>query len=183
MMRKLLLAAVYTGFALGANFDAAQAGPLEGLLNGEMKKLVLQPAPADLPQVDLLDMQDGPQSLEAFKGRWVVLNFWATWCAPCRHEMPSLDRLQAALPDIVVVPLAAGRNAPDQITKFFAEAEIKNLTVLRDPKMALARPLGVVGLPMTLILNPEGQEVARLIGDAEWDSPDALAVITALSQP
>ena len=97
MMRKLLLAAVYTGFALGANFDAAQAGPLEGLLNGEMKKLVLQTTPTDLPQVELLDMQDGPQSLEAFKGKWVVLNFWATWCAPCRHEMPSLDRLQAGL--------------------------------------------------------------------------------------
>ena len=112
-----------------------------------------------------------------------MLNFWATWCAPCRHEMPSLDRLQVALPGIVVVPLAAGRNAPDQITKFFAEAEIKNLTVLRDPKMALARPLGVVGLPMTLIINPEGQEVARLIGDAEWDSPNAIAVMTALSQP
>lgn len=176
MMRKLLLAAVYTGFGLGAN-----AGSLDGLLNGDMKKLAVQETPVDLPQTVVLDMTDGPHSLDEFKGKWVVLNFWATWCAPCRHEMPSLDRLQAAMPEIAVVPLAAGRNAPEQIDKFFKEAEVKNLTVWRDPKMELARAMGVVGLPVTLILNPEGQEVARLIGDAEWDTPDALAVMKALA--
>jgi thiol-disulfide isomerase/thioredoxin len=178
MMRKLLLAAVYTGFALGAN-----AGSLDGLLTGDMKKLAVQEVPVDLPQAVLLDMADADQSLDAFKGKWVVLNFWATWCAPCRHEMPSLDRLQVALPEIAVVPLAAGRNAPEQITKFFKEAGVEHLTVLRDPKMELARAVGVVGLPVTLILNPEGQEVARLIGDAEWDTPEALAVFKALTAP
>jgi thiol-disulfide isomerase/thioredoxin len=176
MMRKLLLAAVYTGFAMGAN-----AGSLEGLLTGDMKKLAVHEAPVDLPQAALLDMSDGAHGLDEFKGKWVVLNFWATWCAPCRHEMPSLDRLQAAMPEIAVVPLAAGRNAPEQITKFFKEAEVTNLTVWRDPKMELARAAGVVGLPVTLILNPEGQEVARLIGDAEWDTPEAQAVLKALA--
>lgn len=176
MMRKLLLAAVYTGFAFGAN-----AGTLDGLLNGDMKKLAVHAQAVDLPDAVLLDMTDGPHGLDEFKGKWVVLNFWATWCAPCRLEMPSLDRLQAAVPAIAVVPLAAGRNAPEQITKFFEEAEVKNLTVLRDPKMELARAMGVVGLPVTVILNPDGQEVARLIGDAEWDSPEAVAVLQALS--
>ena len=176
MMRKLLLAAVYTGFALGAN-----AGTLDGLLIGDMKKLVVHAEPVGLPEAVLLDMSDGARGLDEFKGKWVVLNFWATWCAPCRHEMPSLDRLQAVLPEIAVVPLAAGRNAPEQIAKFFKEAEVKNLTVLRDPKMELARAMGVAGLPVTVILNPEGQEVARLIGDAEWDSPDAVAVLSALA--
>jgi thiol-disulfide isomerase/thioredoxin len=178
MMRKMLLAAVYTGFAFGAN-----AGSLDGLLNGDMKKLAVHEIAIDLPAATLLDMTDGAHSLQEFEGKWVVLNFWATWCAPCRHEMPSLDRLQRALPDIAVVPLAAGRNAPEQITKFFKEAEVESLTVLRDPKMELARAMSVVGLPVTVILNPEGQEVARLIGDAEWDSADAVAVLKALSQP
>ena len=105
----------------------------------------------------------------------MVLNFWATWCAPCRAEMPSLDRLQAAMPEIAVVPVATGRNAVTQITKFYEEAAVKNLPVLRDPKSGLAHAMGVMGLPVTVILDPEGREVARLIGDAEWDSDSAKA--------
>ena len=97
--------------------------------------------------------------------------------------MPALDRLQAAMPEIAVVPLATGRNDPAAIERFFSDAAIANLENLRDPKMELARAVGVVGLPVTLILNPEGQEVARLIGDAEWDTPEALAVFKALTAP
>lgn len=178
MMRKLLLAAVYTCFALGAN-----AASLDGLLTGEMKKLVVAAEPVALPEAVLLDMSDAEHALSDYKGKWLVLNFWATWCAPCRKEMPALDRLQVAMPEIAVVPVATGRNAPEQITKFFDEAGVKNLSVLRDPKMTLARQMAVVGLPVTVIVNPEGQEVARLIGDAEWDSPDALAVLKALTTP
>lgn len=179
MKRVMRLLALYTALALGANASPALAVDLDGLLTGDMKKLAVHATPVDLPAAELLDMAEEVQSLDQFKGKWVVLNFWATWCAPCRHEMPALDRLQAAMPEIVVLPLATGRNAPEQITKFFAEAEIENLTVLRDPKMQLARAMGVLGLPVTVILNPEGQEVARLIGDAEWDSAAAQAVMAA----
>jgi thiol-disulfide isomerase/thioredoxin len=126
-----------------------------------------------------LDAVDGEHSLAEYKGKWVVLNFWATWCAPCRAEMPSLDRLQAAHPELAVVPVATGRNAVEQITRFYDEAGVKNLPVLRDPKSGLARAMGVLGLPVTIILDPEGREVARLIGDAEWDSEDANAVLAA----
>ena len=110
----------------------------------------------------------------------VLVDFWATWCAPCRQEMPSLDRLQAAMPEIAVVPVATGRNAVAGIERFFSEVGIANLPILRDPKSELARGMGVMGLPVTVILNPEGQEVARLIGDAGWDSDSAKAILAAL---
>ena len=176
MLRKMVLVVLYTAFACGAN-----AGALDGLLQGDMKKLAVLETPVDLPEAVLLDASDAPHAMADYKGKWVVLNFWATWCAPCRKEMPSLDRLQAAMPDIAVVPVATGRNDVAQIAKFYTQAEVANLPVLRDPKSGLAHAMGVMGLPVTILLNPEGEEVARLIGDAEWDSPDAIAVLQALT--
>ena len=85
------------------------------------------------------------------------------------------------MPEVAVLPVATGRNSVEAIDRFYADAGVTNLPVLRDPKAALSRELGVLGLPVTLILNPEGQEVARLIGDAAWDSADAQAVLAALA--
>jgi thiol-disulfide isomerase/thioredoxin len=175
-VRKTLVV-LYTALILGANPLAADVSALR---DGDMKKLAVHSTPAPVPDVVLLDAADGEHALADYKGKWVVLNFWATWCAPCRHEMPSLDRLQAAMPEIAVVPVATGRNSVTGIEKFFAEAEVKSLPILRDPSSELARGMGVMGLPVTVILNPEGQEVARLIGDAEWDSASAKAIMAAL---
>jgi thiol-disulfide isomerase/thioredoxin len=175
-VRKLLVV-LYTALILGANAAWADVAALR---DGDMKKLVLLDAPLTLPDAVLLDAEDGEHALADYKGKWVVLNFWATWCAPCREEMPSLDRLQVAMPEIAVVPVATGRNAVEGIKRFFEEAEIKSLPILRDPKSDLSRAMHVMGLPVTVILNPEGQEVARLIGDAEWDSDSAKAVLAAL---
>lgn len=175
-MRKLLVV-LYTAFLIGANPGWADVAALR---DGDMKKLMLHEAPVPVPDVVLLDAEDGEHSLTEYRGRWVVLNFWATWCAPCRREMPSLDRLQAAMPELAVVPVATGRNAIEGIRRFFEEAGVKSLPILRDPKSELARAMHVMGLPVTVILNPEGQEVARLIGDAEWDSASAKAVLGAL---
>ncbi|MFT7057774.1 MAG: thiol-disulfide isomerase/thioredoxin [Pseudorhodobacter sp.] len=147
-----------------------------------MRKLVFHSAPKVIPEMALTDLEEGARSLSEWQGRWVVLNFWATWCAPCRHEMPGLDRLADDMSEagLAVVTVATGRNPVPSIQRFFTEIEVKNLPGLRDPKSQLARSMGVLGLPVTMILNPEGQEVARLIGDAEWDSPEAKAVLTAL---
>jgi thiol-disulfide isomerase/thioredoxin len=175
-VRKLLVV-LYTALVLGANPVAADVAALR---DGDMKKLALHEAPVPVPDAVLLDAEDGEHALADYKGRWVVLNFWATWCAPCRREMPSLERLQLAMPEIAVVPVATGRNAVEGIRRFFEEAGVKTLPILRDPQSTLAREMSVLGLPVTVILNPEGQEVARLIGDAEWDSASAKAVIGAL---
>lgn len=176
MLRKTLLV-VYTALALGANVAHADVA---GLRDGDMKKLAIHMSPAPVPEAVLLDAADGEHALADYRGKWVVLNFWATWCAPCRKEMPSLDRLQVAMPEIAVLPVATGRNAVEGIQRFYEEAGVVNLPVLRDPKSQLARAMGVLGLPVTVILNPEGQEVARLIGDAEWDSENAQAVLKGM---
>ena len=177
-MRKFLVV-LYTALALGANPLAADVAALR---DGDMKKLTLHDAPVVLPDVILLDIEDGEHKLAEYAGKWVVLNFYATWCAPCRREMPSLDRLQAAMPAIAVVPVATGRNAVEGLKRFFDETGVVNLPILRDPTSELAHGMAILGLPVTVILNPEGQEVARLIGDAEWDSPSAIAVLKALTE-
>lgn len=178
-------AALYTAMTcaaiLGAGGARADVAAAEAVRAGEMQKLNFAD-PKALPEFELVGMQDEARSLSEFQGKWTLVNFWATWCSPCRHEMPSLDALQGALggEDFTVVTVATGRNAVPAITEFFAEAGVTRLPVLRDPKAQLARQMGVAGLPVTVILNPEGQEVGRLIGDADWNSADAQAVIAAL---
>jgi thiol-disulfide isomerase/thioredoxin len=180
-MLRSLVVILYTSLLLGANAAHADMAAADAARTGDMRKLALHETPVDLPEIAVLDETDAPRRLAEWKGQWVVLNFWATWCAPCREEMPSLDRLEAAMgDDFSVVTIATGRNSVENIDKFFAEAGVTALPKLRDPKSELARNMGVLGLPLTVILNPDGQEVARLIGDAEWDSADAKAVLAAM---
>ena len=120
-----------------------------------------------------------PIDLSAYAGDVVVLNFWATWCAPCKREMPGLDRLQAmkGKDGIEVVTMAFGRHNQMAMEKFWRRANIQNLPLHRDPTTELAQAFGVKGLPHTVILDAEGNEIASLPGEAEWDSPEALALL------
>ena len=185
-MLRLVFAVLYTALVFGANPAAADRladqAAATALRTGDMKKLNFAAEARPLPAVGLVGLDDAPRSLDEFRGKWVVLNFWATWCPPCRKEMPGLDRLQAAMggDTFEVVTVATGRNAVPGIEKFMAEAGVTRLTILRDPKTELARAMGIMGLPVTVILNPEGQEVARMMGEAEWDSENARAVLAAL---
>jgi len=174
---RLAFAVLYTALAFGAN--AAQAQDMSALVTGEMQKLTLS-EPRPVPEAPLVRLDDSPASLADYRGKWVVLNFWATWCAPCKAEMPSLDALQLSMPELAVVPVATGRNSNAGIERFYEEVGVRNLPVLIDVKSGLSRQMGVAGLPVTVILNPEGQEVGRLIGDADWNSPEAQAVLAAL---
>ncbi len=184
-LKPLLLAVLYVALTLGANPLSAEPLSRDELLalrEGEMRKLAIHKQAADLPTFTLLDMDDRERHLTEFQGKWVLLNFWATWCAPCRKEMPMLDALQAELggEEFEVVLIAAGRNPKPAIRKFFEEANITNLPTLRDPTQQLSNLMGVFGLPITLVLNPEGQEIARMRGDADWSSPEAKAFLKAM---
>ena len=160
----------------------AMAADFEALRVGDMKKLNFGAVPQALPAVALTDDAGSERSLAEWSGKVLVVNFWATWCAPCRVEMPALDRLQGAMgsDDFQVLTVATGRNAMPAITKFFDEAGVTRLQILRDEQQKLARELGILGLPVTLILDREGRELARLIGDAAWDGPEAQALLAAL---
>ena len=177
-----LLATLYMALLVGANAQADTAD-LAALRDGDMKKLVFHeaPQPASMNEWHLAGGA-GMGSLADHAGQYVLLNFWATWCAPCRHEMPTLSALQAEFggADFQVVTLATGRNSPNGIAKFFAETEIDNLTSHQDPKQAIAREMAVLGLPITVLIDPDGNEIARLRGDADWYSDSARAIVAAL---
>ncbi|MEJ6390998.1 TlpA family protein disulfide reductase [Gymnodinialimonas ulvae] len=180
MVRKLLITAAYLALGLGANTTAAQ--DLDGLLTGEMRGLVVHGTPVAASDLPFLADADTEATLADYAGQHVVLNFWATWCAPCREEMPSLQALQHQLggDEFQVVTLATGRNPPQAIQRFFDEEGITDLPQYRDINQQIAREMGVFGLPITVILDPSGQEIARLRGDAHWDSPEAIAIIETL---
>ena len=141
--------------------------------------------PKPVPALTFFDGAGNEVTLADFRGELVVLNLWATWCAPCRREMPSLDRLQAKYGNdgLEVIALSLDRGDVAKVRAFFDELAIANLAIYHDPKGRAGRELGAPGLPTTVVIDRTGQEVGRLLGPAEWDSPEALAVIEALIGP
>ena len=174
-------AVLYTALVLGANAAHADIAAAEAARTGTMKKLIFS-EPADVSSKTFTDPAGGEFTLADFQGKHVLVNFWATWCAPCRKEMPMLSEIQTDFggDDFEVVTIATGRNLPPAIDRFFAEIGVENLPKYLDPRSALARDMAVLGLPITLILNPNGQEIARMRGDAEWNGESARAVLKAL---
>jgi len=183
VLRSLVL---YTALALTATAatqaTAAAREDLEVMREGLMRKLIFHETPREPSATGFTDRSGGARTLADYRGKYVLLNFWATWCTPCRKEMPSLDRLQAKLGGerFEVVTVATGRNALPAIDRFFRDFEITRLPVLLDASRALAADFGALSLPVTMIIDPQGREIARLIGDAEWDSDSAVAILSAL---
>ncbi|KGJ16323.1 TlpA disulfide reductase family protein [Paracoccus sanguinis] len=178
MLRSL---ALYTSLLLAANAAAGGAVDWQAARDAGLPKLV-ESTPAPAPETTFTDLTGGTHTLADWKGKVVLLNFWATWCAPCREEMPALDALQKARGGdrFAVLTVASGRNTEAAITRFFAEAGVSALPTLTDPQMALARSMGVLAMPVTVLIDAEGREVARMTGDADWSSPAALALIDAM---
>jgi len=171
-------------FATGSGETPAGSGTdftqLQDMREGDMLKLQFG---EDRGSDVVFKNQDGSDmTLATYEGKYVVLNFWATWCAPCRHEMPHLSELQAELggDNFEVVTVATGSNQRPAMIRFLTEIGVDNLPLHTDNNSALARDMGVIGLPVTLVLNPEGLEVARLIGDADWASDNAKDILRAL---
>lgn len=175
------VALLYIALGLGANGLSAQgfdAVPRDG----GMRALVPAPSLSMVSDLPFVDEDDREMRLSDYRGRYVLLNFWATWCAPCRHEMPSLNALQKEFggEDFEVVTLATMRNSPQAIRRFFEEEGIDALPMFRDPDSDVARDMDIMALPITVLIDPEGREIARLRGDADWASPEAFALFGTL---
>ena len=150
------------------------------LLTGWMQNFTPSTPGRPAPTAAFEHVAGGERTVADYAGSIVVLNFFATWCAPCRHEMPSLDRLQAALggQGVVVVIVSEDRLGFGVVTPFLAEIDVKHLDeVLLDKSMRGVRSLRVLGLPTTIVYGADGAELGRLAGPAEWDSPEAVALL------
>ncbi len=181
-MRRTVAAIMYTALLMGANLAQADMSEIAAMRSGDMMKLNFHSDPKSVSEQAYIKDDGTEGALADHEGKIVLLNFWATWCAPCRKEMPMLSELQSELggDEFEVVTLATGRNALPAMKKFFADIDVDNLPLHRDPKQKIARDMGVLGLPITVILNQEGQEIARLRGDADWSSENAKDILRAI---
>ncbi len=164
-----------------AEKPSAGQGSLAGLNKGAMAAFVVRPEPLALPDFSFTDAEGGPQSLADFRGKVVLLNIWATWCVPCREEMPMLDELQRELggKDFEVVAVNIDKGGPDKARDFLTETGAANLALYTDPPGKLFVTLKAVGMPTTLLIDREGREIGRLVGPADWASAEAKRLIEA----
>jgi thiol-disulfide isomerase/thioredoxin len=184
-----LAAMLYGALALTANptlaagLDAEGRSAVMAMRQGDMGKLVIHEAPKPRLSEGFENENGKRMTLADFAGKMVVLNFWATWCPPCRAEMPSLDRLAGIVKKdgVEVVALSTDRGGVRQVKPFFDEIGVKNLAIYNDKTNKTAREAALIGLPVTLILDRQGREIARLTGDAHWDSDTAVAIVRRLA--
>lgn len=158
----------------------AQADDAAVLRRGEMQNFVLAPPGQPPPAATFANRAGADRDIGSYRGRVAVVNFFATWCVPCRQEMTSLDRLQQALgtADLVVIVISEDRGSASVVEPFLAELGITHLNeLLFDDGMRGARALRVIGLPTTIVFDRAGSELGRLAGPAEWDSPEAQALL------
>jgi thiol-disulfide isomerase/thioredoxin len=152
-----------------------------GLSTGEMANFVFKKAPEPLPEVSFVNASGETMTLASFKGRVVLLNLWATWCAPCRKEMPGLDTLQRELgsKDFEVVALSVDRAGAAASQKFLDQIKAQSLKLYVDSSARAGTILRVPGLPSTLLLDREGREIGRLVGPAHWESEEGRRLVRA----
>lgn len=161
-------------FATGS--DGRGAPPA---FKGAMQSFQHAPTPKPAPGVSFTDRAEKPLTLADFRGKVVLVNYWATWCGPCVEEMPALDRLQASQgsDDFQVAAISVDRQGLPVVEPFLDRIGLKQLPIYLDKTSTSMRAFGIRGLPTTILLDREGNELGRLEGMAHWDSPAAEALI------
>lgn len=188
----IVLAGIYVtlqpqgnGEALACSATPGTLNRLAGLATGEVAALNVHKEAKAAGPVSFIDAGGKTRSLSEWKGRTVLVNLWATWCAPCKFEMPALDELQGALGgdkfEVVAINLDVG--GPDKGKAFYDETGISNLAYFHDPDGKVFRQVNAVGMPTTILLDEAGCEIARLAGPAEWAGADAQALLKAAIRP
>ena len=160
-----------------------QEGEDAGELGG-VGKFDARTQPEEAPEISFEDGEYQKRTLADFRGQIVVVNFWATWCAPCIRELPSLDRLQKRLKHkgVTVIALSLDRGGVDEVKAFYADNGIHNLDVFVDKTMDAQQAFDIPGLPTTVLIDREGRDRGRLIGPANWDSKDAKKLVLSADE-
>ena len=137
----------------------------------DIKNLVIHKVPKTYNNIIFLDRKNEEVNIKNYNGQLIILNFWATWCEPCKEEMPSLNRLQLnkELKNIKIYPINIGKENLNKINSFFAELGIDNLEPYFDNPSTLAKTFSLRGLPTTILFNFKGEEFARIIGSINFD--------------
>ena len=170
---------VAAGLSLLASPALANVGP--ELAKGTLEKFQLVKPPKPLPDLAFSDSDDKPLKLADYRGKAVLLNFWATWCGPCVKEMPSLDKLQAEMgkDKFVILPLSLDGPSRPKVAPFYRDKKLTNLGIYFDKGRKVMQALDISILPTSLLIDREGRELGRLEGEADWDKPEALALVKA----
>jgi thiol-disulfide isomerase/thioredoxin len=178
---RLVVSALLFLLAL-ADSASAQSAQLARFASGDLAKLSFKQAGTPALPVAVMS-KTGSVTLAQYKGKVVLMNLWATWCAPCLKEMPGLDRLAGSMPaqDVVVLAISQDQAGWRAVDPWWSKAKLQHLVPLIDKKMQLGFGLGAAGLPVTVIYDRKGREVARLNGTAEWDSANARALLKAVA--
>ena len=137
----------------------------------DIKNLKIYKDPKQVSNIVFKDYKDLAVSLEDFKDSLVLINFWATWCAPCKEEMPSLDTLQSnkKINNLIILPINVGKENVNKAKKFFEDLKIKNLKLYYDDSVKLANNFSLIGLPTTILINKNGEEFARILGSIDFE--------------
>ncbi|MEA2920487.1 MAG: hypothetical protein QOF07_450 [Bradyrhizobium sp.] len=165
------------------------ARKLAPLAHGEVAALTLASAPLRLPDLTFEDAQGKPRKLSEWRGRTVLLNLWATWCVPCRKEMPALESLQTKLggPDFEVVAVNIDTRDPQKPRNFLKEANLNGLGYFTDQNAKVFQDLKEIGralgMPTSVLVDAQGCEIGTIAGPAEWGSEDAVKLISAAMKP
>jgi thiol-disulfide isomerase/thioredoxin len=168
----------YYYFASTKN-GAISAVPVSTEAGESGRSFVMHETPQPVPDLSFVNGDGREMLLADFRGRTILLNIWATWCVPCRKEMPALDRLQAQLGSakFEVVPLSIDRKGLPTVDAFYKEFSLRALGIYLDTSGKAVRRLGALGIPTTMLINSDGLETGRLVGPAEWDSPEMIEII------
>ena len=137
----------------------------------DIKNLKIHKDPKKITDIVFRNSEDLTVSLKDFNNKLIIINFWATWCAPCREEMPSLDILQSnkKIKNLIILPINVGKENIKKAKKFFKELEIKNLNLYYDDSVNLANNFSLIGLPTTILINKNGEEFARILGSVDFE--------------
>ncbi len=160
-------------FSISAIAEIKYNEKTKDIIRGELRKFIFSENTEILPNPLILDANENMVEI-GYDEDILIINFWATWCAPCKKEMPSLNSLAQTMEyeDIQIITIASGRNSKEAIDGFFEDNNLVNLKKYRDPKGKIAIKYGVTALPTTVVLNPTGIEIGRIIGDIDWDTAD-----------